>query len=501
MPSERVNEVGTFISRRILTALVILLAPTTGAQAIAEPSPTLLTPGKMAVVDGKPRFLLGLYENPKDDAVLKAAVEAGFNIIRSSPSREALDRLQKHGTKAWVNLGKNLDLSRDTEKRKASLTAVVNKLKDHPALLIWEGPDEALWNAWYARHLNYYWSSGFSAMDKAIKAFEGEHGNAKARPIRTLAAKAKDLLSRGLWKEFDAAHAEVWQRLGTKPPRPDATMADRAEDARRVGEGLTRGMQLVRQADPGHLIWLNHAPRNSIAAMRFHNRAADMAGCDIYPVPAEHAPGHSDLRTRRLFCVADYTDRMRAAAPGKACVMVLQGFGWRDINEGYAKQPKEVGIGRRPTWDETYYMAFEAIVHGANAIMYWGTRSVEKDSRLWNDLLRLSRVLKTLEPVLVAPTIEPAPKVVTEESYGSLDGDGIVGMLKRAGDDYALILVNETSSGVAFHVSGLPTELEGEVFHRMRSDETHTVKDGAFRDGIRSMGVHIYTTFRLPPNK
>ena len=41
--------------------------------------------------------------------------------------------------------------------------------------------------------------------------------------------------------------------------------------------------------------------------------------------------GALDLPDRNLTSVGAYTDRMRAAAPGKAVAMVLQGFGWRDI--------------------------------------------------------------------------------------------------------------------------------------------------------------------------
>lgn len=472
--------------RRILAMSILVAMAMISGSARGEP---LLTPNRMAIVDGKPRFLLGLYQNPSDDAVLKDAVAAGFNVIRSSPSKDALDRLAAHGAKAWINLGGNLDLSTNAEARKAGLLKTVASLKDHPALLIWEGPDEALWNTWYARHIRYFWSTEFSAMTAAAKA------SGKAELIR-LADRCQELFARCLWKEFDAKRAEFWKRVGKQPPRPDATMADRVDASRRVGDGLTAGIRAVRQADPHHLIWLNHAPRNSIAAMRYHNREADMAGCDIYPVPAKRAQDHSDLVTNWLTCVGLYTDRMRAAAPGKACVMVLQGFGWRDIHEGLQKYDKDTEIGRRPTFRESRFMAFDAIVHGTNAIMYWGTASIESDSHLWKGLLRLARVISALDEALVAPSVAPAPETVSEENYGSTDGGGIVVMLKRAGNDHVLIVVNETPHGLAFNVSNLPAALKGKTLHRLWSDESVVVKDGSFRDGIRGFDVHVYATSR-----
>lgn len=480
----------------LLPAIVLVMAD--ARRASAAPAESLLTPNRMAVVDGKPRFLLGLYENPKDDAVLNQAVQAGFNLIRSSADKDALNRLHKHGAKAWVNLGGDLDLSRETEARQARLLSKVNALKDHPALLIWEGPDEALWSVWYAQHIDYFGLKEFGAMDAAVKEAR-KAGTLPPREIGELARLAdqcKNVFDRSLWQAFDAKRSEFWRRMGKQPARPESTMADRADEARRVGEGMTRGIQAVRQTDPKHLIWLNHAPRNSIKAMQHFNRAADMAGCDIYPVPADRAPDHSDLRSNWLSCVGAYTERMRAAAPAKACAMVLQGFGWRDIHEGTRKYPEETGIGRRPKFRETRFMAYDAIVHGANAIMYWGTAYIEKDSQLWRDLLRLACELSALQPALVAETIQPGPVIVSDENFGSSDGDGLAAMLKREGSDVVLIVVNETPHGLPFRISGLPADLEGKSLHRLGTDENVAVNGRAFRDGVRGFDVHIYATSR-----
>jgi len=91
---------------------------------------------------------------------------------------------------------------------------------------------------------------------------------------------------------------------------------------------------------------------------------------------------------------------------------------------------------------------------------------------------------------------DSVPKAVADETYGSIDGQGPQVMLRSAGEDWVLIAVNEYGHGVSFTISGLPRQLEGKTLHRLYSAETHIVKDGAIRDGIRGLGVHVYATSR-----
>jgi len=475
---------------RLSLSIVLLIVVVEAAWA-----QTLLSSNQMVMVDGRPRFILGLYENPQDDALLKTAVKAGFNLIQAQASRASLDRLAACGVKGWVNVGGSLDLSRDESARRTALTKLVNDLKDHPTLLVWEGPDEILWNVWYADCLEYLEATEWPAMNEVIGKATTQPGvPANRQELTQLLEDSREMFSRGLYEQCDIKRAEFWKRAGKAPPRPEVKAADCANQARRIGDGIAQGIGLIHQIDPKHPVWLNHAPRNSVAAMKHFNRAADMAGCDIYPVPANRDQGHSDYRTGHLTSVGIYTDRMRAAAPGKACAMVLQGFGWRDLDKNAKGKPEEHGIGRKPNFNESRFMAYDAVVHGANAILYWGTAYIEKTSALWTDLLKLAGELSALEPALVASTVEPAPQATAGEVHGSCDGDGILLMLKKVESDYVLIVVNENQGGVPFTVRGLPADLEGKTLFRLGSKETVTVKDGELRDGIRGTNAHVYAT-------
>ena len=476
-----------------LFLILLLYLPQTGCRSSETTTSRLLTKNKMVLVEGRERFLIGLYENPKDDARLKEAIDAGFNLIQCGADKKQLDRVHKMGAKAWINLNYNLDLSESKEKRKSKLLKIVNEFKDHPALLIWEGPDEALWNNWWGPY-SYLGISELGEMNSIVQ---------QNQDLQPLYNRLTDLKNRGLWAKFDTARKEFWKQAGKDMPRPNLRFAEIPDKVRQTGKGLAEGVKAVRQADPNHIIWFNHAPRNSIADLTFYNHAIDMAGCDIYPVTAQ--TGHSDLPNTLVSCVGAYTDRMRRAAKKKACAMVLQGFGWWDWLPFREDKNNTPETGRRPTFTESRFMAYDAIVHGANAIMYWGTNYVKDknsdgketlDTQFWRDLLAVVRELRNLEPALAAPSAKPVPRLKLENNLGSAEEKNLPLMLKKTGDDYILIMVNETHYGLPFTVSGLPAEMEGQKLYRLGSSETVTVKEGRFSDGITPFDVYVYATSR-----
>jgi hypothetical protein len=478
----------------VAVTILILVALALPVASVFGGSGALLSKQRMLMVNGQPRFILGLYQNPKDDAVLKEAVESGFNLIQSAPEAAELDRVRRVGAMAWVNLGGSLDLSEDTASRRQRLTETVRRLENHPALLVWEGPDEILWNNWWG------------TTERIHPELETMRTTAEGKAeLETLSRRARDLFERGLYVEFEQARAEFWRQAGKPSPNPGVRIDDAPARVRKSGEGITAGIQAVRELDSRHVIWLNHAPRNSLNDLRLYNRAADMMGCDIYPAPVNLTVGHSDLLDMSLTSVGAYTERMRQAAPGKACAMVLQGFGWRDLKKEVKESETAVGIGRRPTWAESRFMAYDAIIHGANAILYWGTaylKPIEDDGtpasdrpRLWHDLLRLARELRALEPALVAPPIK-SPTVRQAETYGSIDGKGILCTVRQVDDNYVLLVVNETGDGLGFSLENLPAKLSGRTLYRLYSPEEHKVTSRRLADGIKPREIHVYATSR-----
>jgi hypothetical protein len=99
-------------------------------------------------IDGVPRLILGFYELPKEDSKLRELAENGFNLVRAPQDIKALDRVHSQNLYAWVCLDSAARLKQDDDKGEQKLVEVVNGFKDHPALLVWELPDEAVWNIW-----------------------------------------------------------------------------------------------------------------------------------------------------------------------------------------------------------------------------------------------------------------------------------------------------------------------------------------------------------------
>ncbi len=448
----------------------------------------------MLMADGQPRLMLGLYENPASDADLQDAVRHGFNLFQCPPETSALDRLHRLGAKAWVNLGDALDLSTDTTHRQERLSNVVQRVRHHPALLIWEGPDEILWNQWWVP------METVRAELRTMRALAETQ-----RELMPRVSKAQQFLDRGLYSEFEQARADFWKYAGQPCPNPKVRIDDSPSKVNTVGNGITDGLRYVRHLDDSHVLWLNHAPRNSLQDLRLFNRAADMAGCDIYPAPANLEVGHSDLSDMTLASVGAYTRRMRDAAPGRSCAMVLQGFGWRDLREHVTDHHLALGIGRPPSFRESRFMAYDAILHGANAILYWGTayaKPTEQEKstgqtrpQLWRDLLRLGRELRALEPALLAKPGR-APRLRLAETFGSHDRFPLIATLRQVGDDLVLIVANESSHGVRFSFEGLPNRVRSRTLYRLHSTEERPLAGSRLGDGIAPYDVHVYATSR-----
>ncbi|MFB3788021.1 MAG: beta-galactosidase [bacterium] len=439
--------------------------------------PSALDPDGLLRVDGKRVFILGLYENAKDDAFAQEAAEAGFNLIRVNPNQEDLDRAAAHGLQAWIPLG-GLPVESDAQKK--SLRELIEKYKDHPALAVWEAPDEALWNVWWTR-LNQD-QARRREVEAAIPKFEGT--TEQKQQLEILAAAWRRYHGSGRYALAEAVEADIRALVGMAPLTE--RLSDWREHLEPLYQQLAAGCEALRSVDTRHVLWFNHAPRNSLSDLARFGTLADIVGCDIYPVPFGPFVGHSDLPERNLPSVGRYTRRMIQSAPGKPAWMVLQGFGWDDINESPSRgEPKN----RRPTLDEIRFMAYDAIVHGARGLLYWGTFAVEKPSAFWSDLKSVITELHRLQPFLSAPDATGQVTLAVEPSSGSGE-NGVVLMAKEHEGRWAFFVVNEAPEALAFSIR-VPAFLNGKQVSVLDEPETLTVEGGMIHYGLPGLGVSV----------
>ena len=407
--------------RWVISFLLCALAPTFASGAAKV---TIADDG-MLLVDGTRTFAIGLYENPDDDAVLDQVAAAGFNLVRASSDKDALDRLHARGLYAWVNTGGRINLGADGTNPDTDLRELVEAVGAHPALLVWEVPDEILWGCW-------------------LRAW---------RTDGTLVEKFQDFRERA-----------------------DACAA-----------GLLAGYKALNRIDPNHPIWMNHAPCNSLEDLTLFGRAADIVGCDIYPV-MNFPQTPWDLSDSMLGAVGVLTHRMQSSAPGKPVWMVLQGFGYEDLGDGPLLLTTRGS--RRPTPNEAYFMTYDAIVRGARAVLYWGTYKLERDSVLWNALLKTAREVADLAPVLAAPDATITPRV--EAGVFIITFDNAVYVLGKEVDGKPWwFVVNEYPFPLSYSLKGLE-DIEGLAYGDARNGRQVQVKNGKLDSPIDAYGVHIW---------
>lgn len=461
----------------IICLLTVCALPVTAAHAATA----AIAPDRMLVVDGERTFIIGLYENPAEDAVLDAAAKAGFNLVHASADAAALDRLSARNLWAWINTGASIDFSENPSAREEELRRMMAEFGQHPALLVWEVPDEALWNCFYGATM-WRRSQEPAQLRTAIDVLSDA---ALQTELREMMASSSDLWNNGLYAQAEETANAIWRKLGQEPPNPGLNLSNAPERAAKMCAGMIQGYELLKKADPNHPVWMNHAPRNQVNQLAAFNRAADIVGCDIYPVPA-FKTGHSDLMERTPAAAGAYTRRMQEAAPGKPVWMVLQGFGWRDISDDPSPDPND---GRRPTLEETRFMAYDAIVHGARGIFYWGSAYIEKDSQLWQDLLTVIAELNALQPVLSAPDAPGPFPTRFAETYGSVDR-GIQVLPKTVSGKVWFLVVNDWTEPLTYTIAGLD-DFNGARYVENYTEGEAIVKDGALTLTIPGQRVHV----------
>lgn len=209
---------------------------------------------------------------------------------------------------------------------------------DHPALVVWEGPDEVVWN---------------------FTAYSGLH--------RTM----------GVHK----TPGEWWRQT------PEA-VAYAEKQAAVIIPNMRDAVALVRELDTrDRPVWINEARDSDTEYVRQCLEFLDITGCDYYPVKAGRRP---------IANMGAVTDRWTRMSQEKPVWMVLQAFSWDELGDYY--KAKETAY---PTFAESRFMAYDVIVHGARGILYWGSHYLKSDA-FRQSVYALTSELAALQPFLAA---------------------------------------------------------------------------------------------------
>ena len=414
--NQRINKNTTFRARLTVFAAATVLTVVSVADSRAQ-SDGLLSQ------DGHRVFPIGSYELPKDDAGLQKMAEAGINLVRCR-NRADLDRLAKLGMMGIMPLGLQ---SGPTD----ALREKVESVRDHPALAVWEGPDEVVWNFTAASRLH--------RVEKVHK-------------------------EKGAW----------WKQT------PEA-VEYAEEQAGKIIPNMLEAIQFIRGVDEENRpVWINEASFSDTKYVRDYLDAVDITGCDLYPINADN---------RRVARVGALTERWKEIGRGKPVWMVLQAFSWNELGDYYGAT-----VVAYPTFAESRFMAYDTIVHGAQAVLYWGSHYLKSEA-CRTSIYALTSELAALQPFLTAPN-ETSVQVSTVAPREEEDRDGVKAIARRVGREWLLVLVNESDHRhMAVEVSGLD-DVDGTHFDLLYGTETATVQKGELLTRMQPYEVKVFATGR-----
>ena len=217
---------------------------------------------------------------------------------------------------------------------------------------------------------------------------------------------------------------------------------------------------------PRKPVFINHAPRNTVELLKKYNHAGDITGVDIYPVPDG---GHSEMTNKTISCVGDYTDKMiKSALPGQPVWIYLQAY-----ERGVAKEK------RTPTYDESRFMAYNAIMHGAMGICYYGLRHLRWPNKMWPRLKRLVPEIRGLNDILTEPW-----------NSELLKRDGFEVRYKSINGKLYIFCSNNTNRSRQLELSLDQGMSELFVLFEKRKIQ---LRGTGFTDKFKPYGIHIYS--------
>ncbi len=269
----------------------------------------------------------------------------------------------------------------------------------------------------------------------------------------------------------------------------------KAAECRVPPEPLIATYRLIKRLDPSRLVYLNQAPTNLVTTLQAYNPSTDITACDNYPViPAGMREQYAlfpdgmqgDLLNTYVSQVGEYADKMRrVAGPARPVWMVLQGFAWEMLRDASDRRPDHILY---PTLAQTRYMAYDAIIHGANGIIYWGLHSTTQETAFWRDLTLVTKEIAALSPVLSARDADYVPVVRYHEMGHSVDA-GVETRVKEHDGVLYLLAANSDKSPARASV----TVPRGVTRARVLGEERDLpVTGGVLTDDWRPFGVHVY---------
>lgn len=264
--------------------------------------------------------------------------------------------------------------------------------------------------------------------------------------------------------------------------------ADEPQWGKKPVPQLQNVYNIIKQEDPNHPVWIVQAPRGTVEQLRAYLPTYDIGGTDIYPIG--YPPGtHSLLSNKTISMVGDYTREMMQLHGGKKPFIMTLQIAW----SGVAKPGKTL---RFPTFFEERFMSYEAIIDGANGLIYFGgavpgTLNKRDQALGWNWTFWDNVLHRIVLEIGDKSPLRPALVVPNSKLPVRCSDPGIEFCVRQAGGNLYLLACRRSGQTAQVKFTGLPVGLSmGDVMY----EEPRTVraKNGTLEDWYAPYEVHVY---------
>ena len=328
-----------------------------------------------------------------------------------------------------------------------------------------------------------------------IAHFE-QKDTAKAEKLKKLIETFKDHPALAFWKGEDEP---LWGEMNAKEP------------GKKAPQTLALPYKMLRQLDPNHPVIVIQAPRGTVKELAAYVPYLDITGVDVFPI--SYPPGgHLDKWPNHdISAVGDWTKILHEAAGGDGGKPI-----WTTLQISFSGTATKGRVLRMPTFPESRFMTYDAIINGARAVNYFGGANPltlnERDAKLGYNWTFWNRTLKPLlaeineKGPLAQALVAPNSKLPIKASGASvvqplqtggkteLKGapKGIELLAREVGSDlYIFVASKEPRETQQVEFTGLPgTAGEGVVL--FEEPRKVTAQNGTLKDWFAPYDVHVY---------
>jgi hypothetical protein len=315
---------------------------------------------------------------------------------------------------------------------------------------------------WAAQHGMYCWLNL-----RELSQFPSTDTNTPAS-LRSIVDTFRNHPGLGLWKNFDEAW---WGGVSVT--------------------NLLNGYNVIKQEDTNHPVVQTHAPRGYVTNLQPYNVAADVLAIDIYPV-AIPPPSNPPPTNTQISVVGDWAQEIAQVANGQKQFWLIEQIAF----SGTTPPTKTLIF---PTFTQSRYMAYQAIINGARGLMFFGgniaaTLNAQDAPLQWNWTF-WTNVLRSVVQQLGDHGMLANALVTTNSALPITISGGSVGDLEfcvREVPPYLYILASKREgTNVNATFSGLPGWAgTGEVLYEF--PRAVTASGGQFTDSFAPFDVHVY---------